>query len=92
MSETELNRIAAALERMAPAPMAAPDFTSADAFVWHTSPDRLEPVTKVSRVDIGLLIGVDRSRDTLLSNTLPSPRWAWLCRVWHGDQRHRYHR
>ena len=74
MSETELNRIAAALERMAPAPMAAPDFTSADAFVWHTSPDRLEPVTKVSRVDIGLLIGVDRSRDTLLSNTLQFAR------------------
>ena len=74
MSETELNRIAAALERMAPAPMAAPDFTLADAFVWHTSPDRLEPVTKVSRVDIGLLIGVDRSRDTLLSNTLQFAR------------------
>ena len=74
MSETELNRIAAALERMAPAPVAAPDFTSADAFVWHTSPDRLEPVTKVSRVDIGLLIGVDRSRDTLLSNTLQFAR------------------
>ena len=74
MSEAELNRIAAALERMAPAPMAAPDFTSADAFVWHTSPDRLEPVTKVSRVDIGLLIGVDRSRDTLLSNTLQFAR------------------
>lgn len=74
MSEAELSRIAAALERMAPAPMAAPDFASADAFVWHTSPDRLEAVAKVSRVDIGLLIGVDRSRDTLLSNTLQFAR------------------
>lgn len=61
-------RIAAALERLAPAPLPAPDF-SAEAFVWHTSPDRLEPVARVSRVDIGLLIGVDRSRDTLLENT-----------------------
>lgn len=64
-----LNRIASALERLAPAPMAAPDFAAADAFVWHSDPDRLVPVTKVSRVDIGLLVGVNRSRDTLLENT-----------------------
>jgi predicted AAA+ superfamily ATPase len=63
-----LDRIAAALERLAPAPLPAPDF-SAEAFVWHTGPDRLEPVARVSRVDIGLLIGVNRSRDTLLENT-----------------------
>ncbi|WP_292311782.1 ATP-binding protein, partial [Marivivens sp.] len=37
--------------------------------VWHTSPDRLEPVTKVSRVDVSLLVGVNRSRDTLMANT-----------------------
>ena len=62
-------RIAAALERMAPAPLEAPDFSSADAFVWHISPDRLDPVQRVNRVDIGLLIGIDRSRTTLLENT-----------------------
>lgn len=62
-------RIAAALERMAPAPMEAPDFDEADAFVWHVSPDRLDPVAKVNRVDIGLLVGIDRSRNTLLENT-----------------------
>ncbi len=66
---TELQRIAAALERLAPAPMPAPDFHAADAFAWHTAPDRLEPVARVARVDIGLLIGVNRSRDTLLENT-----------------------
>jgi uncharacterized protein len=63
-----LERIAAALERLAPAPMPAPDF-AADAYAWHTAPDRLEPVARVARVDIGLLVGVDRSRDTLLENT-----------------------
>lgn len=63
-----LDRIAAALERLAPAPMPAPDFT-AEAFVWHTSPDRLEPVAHVSRVGLSLLVGVNRSRDTLLENT-----------------------
>ncbi len=69
MSDATLDRIAAALERMAPAPLSAPDFASADAFVWHVSPDRLEPVDRVNRVDLGLLVGVDRSRDTLLENT-----------------------
>ena len=64
-----LERIAAALERLAPAPEAAPDFNAADAFVWHAGPERLEPVARVSRVDIGLLVGIDRSRDTLLENT-----------------------
>ena len=62
-----LIRIAEALERLAPAPAPAPDFT-AEAFAWHTAPDRLEPVTRVSRVDIGLLVGVDRARETLLEN------------------------
>jgi predicted AAA+ superfamily ATPase len=63
-----LERIAAALERLAPAPMPAPDF-AAEAFVWHTAPDRLEPVGRVARVDLSLLVGVNRSRDTLLENT-----------------------
>ena len=63
-----LLRIAEALERLAPVPAMAPDF-KAEAYVWHVAPDRLEAVAKVSRVDLVLLIGVDRSRDTLLDNT-----------------------
>ena len=62
-------RIAAALERMSPAPMNPPDFAVASAFVWHVEPGRLIPVPEVSRVDLSLLIGVDRSRDTLRANT-----------------------
>ncbi|MEY4983028.1 MAG: hypothetical protein RIR62_1294 [Pseudomonadota bacterium] len=69
MTDAILERIAAALERMAPAPMPAPDFSGAEAFVWHTGPDRLEPVARVARVDLSLLVGVNRSRDTLLENT-----------------------
>ena len=65
-----LERIAAALERLAPPPAEAPDFAAADAFVWRTEPDRLEPVPRISRVPIGLLVGVDRARDQILENTL----------------------
>ena len=64
-----LIRIAEALERLAPRPEKAPDVGQAGAFVWHTAPDRLEPVARVSRVDLSLLVGVNRSRDTLLENT-----------------------
>ncbi len=64
-----MERIAAALERLAPAPQPAPDYDVADAFVWHVDPDNLQPVPKVSRVPVDLLVGVDRSRDTLLANT-----------------------
>ncbi|WP_375342676.1 ATP-binding protein [Salipiger marinus] len=59
---------------MAPAPQAAPEFGAAEAFVWHTNPDRLEPVHQISRVALRLLVGVDRTRDTLLQNTLQFAR------------------
>ena len=68
MSEAELRRIADALDRMSPAPAPAPDF-SAGAYVWHIDPDRLEPVLRVNRVALHLLIGIDRARDTLRANT-----------------------
>jgi hypothetical protein len=65
----DLGRIAEALERMAPPPLPAPDFAAAPAFVWHVAPDRLEPVPVVNRIGLELLVGIDRSRDTLLDNT-----------------------
>ena len=69
MTGDALDRIAAALERLRPAPAPLPDMAAAEAFVWHVEPDRLEPVPNVSRIDIDLLIGIDRSRDTLRANT-----------------------
>jgi len=63
-----LERIAHALERLAPPRKALPDLTAADAFVWH--PDgRLAPVPRVNRVEMSLLKGVDRVRDVLVENT-----------------------
>jgi predicted AAA+ superfamily ATPase len=74
MGDDALARIAEALERMAPPPSPAPDFTAAEAFVWHVDPDRLEPVEQVNRVALDLLVGIDRARDTLLANTLQFAR------------------
>ena len=74
MSDPVLTRIAEALERIAPAPAPAPSFTEASAYIWHPDPDRLEPVDTVNRVDLVQLIGIDRSKDTLLANTLQFAR------------------
>ena len=70
MTASQAERIVDALERMAPPPTNAPDFAAADAFVWQVSPDMLAPVPQVNRVDVDLLVGIDRSRDTLLANTV----------------------
>lgn len=64
-----LERIAAALERLAPAGATSPDFSRADAFVWHAEGSRLVPVPRVNRVEMSLLKGIDRMRDILMENT-----------------------
>ncbi len=65
-----LERIAGALERIAPAPSGAPDWTRADAWMWSTEPDALIAVPRVNRVEMDLLVGIDRARDTLMDNTV----------------------
>ena len=65
-----LTRLTEALERLAPAPSPPIDLDAAEAFVWHPSPAHLSPVSRVSRVEIGLLKGVERQKSILLENTL----------------------
>ncbi len=64
-----LGRIADALDRLSPPAAAAPDISGADAFIWHPAEDRLQPVATVAHVGLGMLVGIDRVRDTLLDNT-----------------------
>jgi predicted AAA+ superfamily ATPase len=64
-----LTRLTEALERLAPAAPAPVDLYAAEAFVWHPSPARLAPVDHVSRVEIGLLKGVEQQKGILLENT-----------------------
>jgi uncharacterized protein len=68
-AESVLDRIADALERLAPPPPATPDFLAAEAFVWHPEGRRLAPVARVNRVEMSLLKGIDRVRDLLVENT-----------------------
>jgi predicted AAA+ superfamily ATPase len=65
-----LQRIADALDRLAPAAAPTFDLAQSDAFVWHPRPAHLAPVSRVSRVEIALLQGVERQKAILLENTL----------------------
>jgi predicted AAA+ superfamily ATPase len=63
-----LEAIVSHLSATSPKASSADSFAHADAFVWH--PDgRLAPVPHVSRVEIGLLKGIERMRDILIENT-----------------------
>ena len=64
-----LDRIAAALERLAPPAPAKPDFAAAEAFIWQAEPEAFLPVRHVNRVPITLLKSVTSMRDMLLANT-----------------------
>ncbi|EAU40555.1 hypothetical protein FP2506_04981 [Fulvimarina pelagi HTCC2506] len=66
--KTTLNRIAGALERIAPEGPQEVDLDLADCFVFDP-PLTLRPVHVVNRVAIDLLHGIDHSKAMLLDNT-----------------------
>lgn len=64
-----LSRIAEALERLAPPPPEAPEFSAAEAYVWRAAGEAFHSVRRVNRVELPLLKGIDRQRDMLFANT-----------------------
>jgi predicted AAA+ superfamily ATPase len=64
-----LSRIAAALERLAPARPEPASLEGAEAFIWRAEGDLLEPVEQVNRVDLELLKGIERQCGILRDNT-----------------------
>lgn len=65
----KLDRLIAAIDRLAPAKPETTDLAAADCFVWDAERGALDAVARVNRVDIGLIRGVDRVRDILIDNT-----------------------
>jgi predicted AAA+ superfamily ATPase len=63
-----LERVAEALERLAPPPPERANLRLGDAFVWHID-GYLHAVAAVNRVELRLIRGLDAQRDTLLANT-----------------------
>src|SRR5215470_2187327 len=66
---TRLERLAAALERLAPPQPARVDFARAEAFVWLAAAESFQPVGRVNRQPLALLKGIDRAAEQLLDNT-----------------------
>ncbi|MFA5901431.1 MAG: ATP-binding protein [Hyphomicrobium sp.] len=64
-----IERLASALERLAPPAPAPADFEAADAFVWHADEARFEPVRNVNRIPLTLLQGVESVAPQLVDNT-----------------------
>src|SRR5262245_39298549 len=64
-----LERVAAALDRLAPPPPAKADFARAQAFVWQAAPEGFVPVAHVNRQPLGLLKGIDGAAQQLMDNT-----------------------
>ncbi len=64
----QLGRIADSLDRLAPPPLAMPDFGAA-GFVWQSNPEALLPLAQIAAQPLDRLMGIDRARDTLLENT-----------------------
>lgn len=68
--EAHLAALAAALDRLAPQAAIDPDFSSAEAYIWQSSPEAFLPVRQVSRQPLDLLVGIERASDQLVENTL----------------------
>ena len=62
-------RLVYAVERLAPPAAVDVDLSSADAFIWEADRNTLRPVKEVAAVSLDLLVGIDRVRGILQSNT-----------------------
>ena len=65
-----LERIAAALERLAPPGEESAVLEEAEAFLWQPAEGRLEPVAEINRIELGLLKGIDEQCRILLANSV----------------------
>ena len=69
-----LQRIAQAIEKLAPEPEPRIDIKTAEAYVWDATAKNLLPVEQTQHVELKLLQGIDTARDILLQNTLQFAR------------------
>lgn len=65
-----LNRIADALDRLAPLSPLLPQHDCASVWVWHGVGQILEPIESPQQVPLDLILGADCQKARLLSNTL----------------------
>lgn len=64
-----LERIANALDRLAPTPASLPDPDSAGVWVWEGVRQTVSPIGSPRRIPLDLILGADTQKERLLSNT-----------------------
>jgi uncharacterized protein len=65
----KLDLVIEALNRLAPPIAADNDLSACNCFVWEPVAHHLQPVTRVNRVELNVLRGIDHVRDILIDNT-----------------------
>ena len=65
----QLERIADALDRLAPPPAYSDDLTSFDGYIWHSETQSLKGIPEIQRLPLDTLIGIDQQKKLLLDNT-----------------------
>lgn len=65
-----LERIADALEAIAPKRISAADLDAANAFIWNGATLSLKTVPHLNTIPLSLLLGIERQKAELLENTL----------------------
>ena len=66
---TLLNRVADALERLAPPAVNDKPLAPATGYVWHSASGSCQPVSHISHMPLGILRGIDNQIDKLYNNT-----------------------
>ena len=65
-----LERIASALERLAPPDKKINNLDHSEGFIFETKSGLIRPVENINRIPISLLQGIENQKQTLLNNTL----------------------
>ena len=65
-----LERIANALERLAPADKKINNLDQSEGFIFESKSGFIRPVENINRISISLLQGIDNQKEILLNNTL----------------------
>ena len=69
-SNSILERIANALERLAPPNKKINNLDHSEGFIFETKSGLIRPVENINRIPISLLQGIENQKETLLNNTL----------------------
>ena len=65
----EMRALRRAVEDLRPKPHTALALDDAEGFVWVAEQRHAQPVERINRISLALLVGIERQRDTLLANT-----------------------